>query len=205
VLIGGARIHGDAVRAAIARGAAAIVAGGIDDADLKAILGYDLGVAITGSETIGLTVIITEGFGDVAMASRTFDLLRSREGADASLNGATQIRAGVLRPEITIPLPARPAGGPATEGDSAADGRPGPVAASESEAPSAHGGGVLAVGRSVRMIRDPYFGLLGTVAAMPSELRTLETGSKARVVEVVCRDGRRVVTPRANVEILGGD
>ncbi|MEZ6067748.1 MAG: hypothetical protein R3B90_19020 [Planctomycetaceae bacterium] len=79
VLIGGARMPGATVRRAIEVGAAAIVSGGMDDADLREILGYDLGVAITGSERIGLTVIVTEGFGDISMARRTFELLRSRE------------------------------------------------------------------------------------------------------------------------------
>ena len=59
-------------------GAAALVSGGIDDQDLKEILGYDLGVAVTGSEKIGLTLIVTEGFGEIAMAERTFRLLASR-------------------------------------------------------------------------------------------------------------------------------
>ena len=31
------------------------------------MLGYDLGVAVTGSEKLGLTLIITEGFGEIAM------------------------------------------------------------------------------------------------------------------------------------------
>ena len=65
--------------------------------------GYDLGVAITGSEEIGITLVITEGFGKIPMAQRTFELLKSRTGAKTSINGATQIRAGVVRPEIIIP------------------------------------------------------------------------------------------------------
>ena len=92
------------VREAIKVGAAAVVSGGIDDQDLKELLGRDLGVAITGSETIGLTVIVTEGFGDIAMASRTWRLLADKAGRRASVNGATQIRAGVMRPEILVPL-----------------------------------------------------------------------------------------------------
>ena len=51
-------------------GVAAIICGGMDDKDLKDVLGYDLGVAITGSERIGLTVILTEGFGSISMARR---------------------------------------------------------------------------------------------------------------------------------------
>ena len=84
-------------------GVLGIVGGGINDQDLKVILGYDLGVAITGNE-VGPTLVVTEGFGDISMGERTFDLLCSHEGRKASINGATQIRAGVIRPEVIIPL-----------------------------------------------------------------------------------------------------
>lgn len=183
VLIGGARVTGECVRKAIAVGAAAIVSGGIDDQDLRDVLGYDLGVAITGTEQIGVTLIITEGFGEIAMAERTFHLLASHAGAHASVNGATQIRAGVMRPEIVIPL--------AEQADSVQAG------AKLLAAP-------LTVGSSVRIIRDPYFGVIGTVAALPSEPRVLESGSKARILEVDTESGKRLTIPRANVEIIGG-
>ena len=58
------------------------------DQDLRDILGYDLGVAITGTERIGTTLVITEGFGEIAMADRTFQLLKSRVGHEASVSGA---------------------------------------------------------------------------------------------------------------------
>ena len=50
VIIGGARMTSEAIQKAIDIGASGIISGGIDDQDLKEILGYDLGVAITGSE-----------------------------------------------------------------------------------------------------------------------------------------------------------
>lgn len=181
VIIGGARMTGDAVRRAIEIGAAAVVSGGMDDQDLRDILGYDLGVAVTGSEQIGTTVIITEGFGEIAMAKKTFELFASHEGAHASVNGATQIRAGVMRPEVVIQLK-----------DNAA-------ARDEPESRGAEGG--LDVGRLVRIIRDPHFGVIGHVAALPSDLQTLPSGSKARVLEVEV-DSRRLVVPRANVELI---
>ncbi|MCH8005533.1 MAG: hypothetical protein IH888_04795 [Planctomycetes bacterium] len=183
IVIGGARMTEAAIRRAADVGAAAIISGGIDDEDLKAFLGYDLGVAITGSEELGITVIVTEGFGEIAMARRTFTLLASREGADASVNGATQIRAGVMRPEIIIPL---------TEKEKA-EAPPSRLADSE-----------LKLGRPVRIIRDPYFGLIGAVSALPPELTTLESGSKARVLEVKFDSGESVVIPRANVELIEG-
>lgn len=181
VVVGGARITAEAVRAAREVGAAAIVSGGIDDADLRDVLGYDLGVAITGTEKIGLVIVITEGFGDVAMAERTFGLLRAYEGREASVNGATQIRAGVMRPEIVI---ARRAGDPA------------PAQGARPE------DGTLEIGTQVRLIRDPYFGLLGEVTALPTEPAVLGSGSRARVLEVALADGRRAIVPRANVELI---
>ncbi len=184
VLVGGARMTAASIRAAQKAGAAAVISGGIDDQDLKELLGYDLGVAITGTERIGLTLIITEGFGDIAMAARTFELLRLHEGKIASVSGATQIRAGVMRPEVVIPL-----------GSSAGRDSSGKVAGGATA-------GLLEIGTSVRVIRDPYFGLLGSVAALPEQPAVLGSGSKARVLEVKLDDGRSVTVPRANVELI---
>jgi hypothetical protein len=181
VLIGGARMTGPAVRRAIEVGCAAVVSGGLDDADLREILGYDLGVAITGSETIGLSLVVTEGFGEIAMAARTHQLLGELAGCEASVNGTTQIRAGVMRPEIVIPR---------GDGEVTAAGDSDRVA------------GLLQVGTSVRVIRDPYFGFLGTVADLPTEPQILDSESRARVLNVHTSEGENIVVPRANVELI---
>jgi hypothetical protein len=181
VIVGGARMTREAIARAREIGAAAIVSGGIDDQDLRDVLGYDLGVAITGSEDLGITLVITEGFGGIAMARRTFDLLGSRAGDEASVSGATQIRAGVMRPEIVVPL-----------------GRDAKARGPRGRLPD----GQLAEGRPVRVIRDPWFGRIGTVAGLPSEPRVLESGSRARVLEVKLDSGESVTIPRANVELI---
>ncbi len=183
VLVGGGRVTAEAVARAREVGVAAIITGGIDDADLKHILGYDLGVAITGSEKIGLTLVITEGFGDIAMAQRTFDLLRSLEGRAASVNGATQIRAGVMRPEIIVARQSCEA-----------------LFSARSAPPSE--AGLLQVGTPVRLIRDPNFGRIGAVEELPTEVAKLDSGSKARVVRVKIEGGASVLVPRANVELI---
>ena len=183
VVLGGARMTVAALRRAIEIGAAAVVSGGIDDQDLKDLLGRDLGVAITGSERIGITVVVTEGFGDIAMAARTWRLLADKAGRPASVNGATQIRAGVMRPEILVPL---------APGENEGEVDPS----------LAHEAGVLEIGTTVRVIRDPYFGMLGEVSALPAEPAVLGSGSKARVLEVRFPDGGTAVVPRANVELI---
>jgi hypothetical protein len=181
VIVGGSRVTADALKKAISVGVAAVVVGGFDDKDLRDFLGKDLGVAITGSEDLGVTLVVTEGFGQIDMAQRTFDLLTKSEGREASVNGATQIRAGVIRPEVVIPL----AEGEVGHKQVSADERLG-----------------LDVGSPIRVIRDPYFGSLGTVTGLPPELHTLESESKARVLEVEFADGERATIPRANVEAL---
>lgn len=180
IVIGGSRMSYETIQKAVEVGASAIVSGGIDDQDMKDLLGYDLGVAITGSEKIGTTVIITEGFGDIAMAEKTFEILRKFQGAEASVSGATQIRAGVMRPEILVPLEQQSA---------------------NHQGQDAHVG-QLEIGRPVRMIRDPYFGLLGKVSALPPEPQLLDSGSKARVLEVETGSGDRIIVPRANIELI---
>ena len=182
IIIGGANVSGAALRRAAELGVRGIVVGGIVDVDLIAYLGYDIGVAITGHENIPLTLVITEGFGTIAMARRTYDLLASLAGRSASINGATQIRAGVIRPEVIVPLPSSPAppewgAGGASEGS-------------------------LAVGTPIRIIREPYFGALAAVSALPPQLTVVDSGASVRVLEARLPDGRVVTVPRANVEII---
>lgn len=184
ILVGGSLVTTDAIQKAIQHGVRGIIAGGIDDADLRELLGYELGVAITGSEEIGITLVITEGFGRIAMAEQTFTLLKSREGMKTSINGATQIRAGVVRPEIVIPFASDDAGSAVDAEDAA--------------------GGILEVGSSVRIIREPYFGQLGRVTELPVELQNLETEAQVRVLRVELENGQETTLPRANVEAIEG-
>jgi len=179
ILVGGAGITYEAMVRATQVGVKGLLAGGIKDSDLVKFLGYDIGVAITGQESINLTMLVTEGFGYLAMAQRTFDLLKSLEGKTASINGATQIRAGVIRPEVICPLPADMAATNATK------------QAFE-----------LTIGTPIRVIREPYFGKLGTVTELPAQLQHVESGTEVRVLKANIDGEGEVMVPRANVEII---
>jgi hypothetical protein len=181
VVIGGAFLSADTLARAKEVGVAALVIGGIHDKDLRVLLGYDLGVAITGTEQVGFTLVLTEGFGTIPMATKTFRLLAAHAGQKASVSGATQIRAGVIRPEIIIPQGASPMAA---------------ALASQREG--------IRIGDAVRIIRDPLFGVIGEVSRLPSELQTIPTESEVRVLEVRFGDGRTAVIPRANIEVIEG-
>ncbi|OGR42157.1 MAG: hypothetical protein A2X35_06750 [Elusimicrobia bacterium GWA2_61_42] len=180
ILIGGKHASLATIKRAIELGVNAIVVGGIHDRDLRQLLGYDIGVAVTGSEQLGVTVIITEGFGMIPMAEYTFKLLSSRNGEKASVSGATQIRAGVMRPEIIVP------------------GFPKNV----TECKKDQGRGWIEPGDPIRIIREPHFGVIGTVKSLPPELTVIGSESHARVLEVTLDGGEVIVIPRANIEVL---
>lgn len=179
ILVGGAGVTAAALKRAAVVGVTGLIAGGVKDSDLIQFLGYDIGVAITGQENIPLTLIVTEGFGFLAMAERTFELLKSLEGRPASLNGATQIRAGVIRPELIVPL-----------------------AADAPKATVIHSSFELGIGTAVRVIREPYFGRLGTVTELPAQLAVVDSGTHVRVLKAKLDSGDEVTVPRANVEII---
>ncbi|MBT8494682.1 MAG: hypothetical protein KJO07_16625, partial [Deltaproteobacteria bacterium] len=180
VIVGGAQATLPAMRRAIEVGVAGVVVGGFAYHDIRELLGFDVGVAVTGTEELGTTLVVTEGFGEIAMAKATFELLRAHEGDMASINGATQIRAGVIRPEVVIPH-----------------------AESKSNVEAGKVGG-LEPGALVRCIRAPYFGRIGTITELPVELEKMPSETMVRVLEVAFEGGDKARLPRANVEVIEG-
>ena len=183
IIVGGSFISLNAYKKAIELKVEGIVIGGFNYFDLEEILGYTLGVAITGTEDLATSLIVTEGYGNIKMSERTFDLLKSHDGEFVSVNGATQIRAGVIRPEIVIPLED-------VENHNDGDLRQEQLGIKE--------------GSLVRVIRAPFFGKIGPVDALPSELQKMESETMVRVARVMI-DGEVVVIPRSNLEMLETD
>ena len=183
IVVGGSFISLKAYKKAIQMKVAGVVVGGFNYFDLEDILGYTLGVAIRGSEDLATSLILTEGYGKIRMGSQTFDLLKEHHGKFTSVNGATQIRAGVIRPEIVIPL-----SGDELKGD-------------HKDAYASEG---IQAGSLVRVIRAPYFGRMGKVVDLPSELRKMESETMVRVA-IIEIDGENIEIPRANLEMVETD
>jgi len=180
ILVAGSMVTGEAMAKAANLGVKGIVSGGVNYRELVNFVGHRIGVGITGDEQVGVTLIVTEGFGKMKMSQRVFGLLQRFQGFKASMSGATQIRAGVLRPEIIVPH---------TE-----------LSAQEVSEQDSVGG--MKPGTPIRVIREPYFGAMGKVVSLPAELQKVETESGVRIVEVELDNGEKVMVPRANVEII---
>ncbi len=180
IIVGGSFLSLEAYKKAIELKVSGIIVGGFNYFDLKEILGYTLGVAITGTETLGTSLIVTEGYGKIKMSKRTFELLNIHNGKFVSINGATQIRAGVIRPEIVIPLDKEEL----ANIDNSDNGQLG-----------------IREGSQVRVIRAPYFGKIGIVQSLPTELQKMESETMVRVAEVKI-DNKLYIIPRSNLEML---
>ena len=183
IVVGGSFVNLETYKKALSLQIAGIVVGGFNYYDLEEILGYTLGVAITGSEDLVTSLIVTEGFGNIRMGSRTFDLLNKENGKFVSINGATQIRAGVIRPEIVIPLQE--------------------IEIPETAVYKSDNSGI-SEGSLVRIIRAPYFGKMGEVVSLPPELQQMESETMVRVAEVKIDSGVLNI-PRANLEMVETD
>ena len=183
IIVGGSFISLDAYKKALDCKVAGVVVGGFNYYDLDEVLGYTLGVAITGSEDLITSLIVTEGYGKIQMGQQTFDLLKNNSGKLASINGATQIRAGVIRPEIIIPIKSN-------KDDEANLDKDKTIGMTEDS--------------TVRVIRSPNFGKIGTVKELPAELRQMESETMVRIA-IIEIDGNKVEIPRSNLEVVETD
>lgn len=187
ILFGGMCPTSDALRAAAAAGARGLLVGSLDDRGLAGFLGYDIGIALTGDEDIPLTIIMTEGFGRLPLSDRVYQLLDAREGSEASINGATQVRAGAVRPEVIIPYTEEYLSQQHTVQQYTVQ-----------QPPSL----TLKIGARIRLIRVPYFGKEAEVTDLPHTPARLETGTHTRVLRARLASGEEVTVPRANVELI---
>jgi hypothetical protein len=103
ILVGGSVATLDALREAVKQGVKGIIVGGVDQKDLTYFLGYELGVGVTGGEDIGLTLILTEGFGVNPVDDTLFGFFKEHVGDLACIDGATHFKSRSQRPEIIIP------------------------------------------------------------------------------------------------------
>jgi hypothetical protein len=152
-------------------GIGAVVAGSASGQGIVQFAGQEINPAVTVDVKQPPTLLLTEGFGDFAMEAQVFSKLSNLEGVTVSINGATQIRAGVLRPELIAPT--CPQTGPSPEPD-------------ERE--------------RVRIVRGRHIGRTGVIADCPPEVAEVDSGVRCLVFEVELDTGQRVRIPRPNVE-----
>jgi hypothetical protein len=196
IVLGGSFTTAAALQRAVEHGVRAVVVGSIPEAELRAFLGYPDGLGGWGLGRRGwefpppvvaaqpvaappLTLIAIEGFGRMPMAAKAWELLAGFDGQEVAVDGTTQLRHGLRRPEIIVPL-------------SRASG----TAAYETTPPPA------AVRSLVRLLMPPHLGHTGRITAMPGGRQVLPSGHAVAAAEVQFADGTTMLVPLANLEVL---
>lgn len=124
-------------------------------------------------------IVATDGIGSIPMSPRKFQLLSTYNGREAILDAQFSFKGVILRPEIIVPLPAEPGTGPLESSDAA-----------------------LKVGDTVRIVRAPYAGIIGTVVALLPVGR-IATGGRFPVAKVaIPGEEEPLVVPIFNLEIV---
>lgn len=190
ILIGGAGITAGALRRAVKENVYGIIVGGIEERELRTFLEWS-GVHNwhTGRQNwhvpdphhvpdIGLTLVVTEGFGTRPMAQPIFDLLSAHDLQEALIEGVTRLRMPLRRPRVVIPL-TRSAG----------------VQMDTPRPP-------LQPGATVRLLDTAHLGQIAQVHAVPTTPRRIQSGVRVAAVEVVQENGMPFWVPRANIEVL---
>jgi hypothetical protein len=191
IVIGGSNITAAALRRAVQGNVRGVIVGGIDEAELRAFLGWDSVAAwrtgthswhlpaLAPGQEQSLTLVVTEGFGNYPMASPLFELLASHDRQEAFIEGTTSLRGPLRRPRVVIPLSSR------TPGLQLEPPRP-----------------TLRPGVTVRLLDHEHFGQIARVRAVPAALRRLPSRARAAVVEIQLDDGSGITLPRTAVEVL---
>ncbi len=165
IIVGGAHIERAAIEKALTVGVKGIVVGGIDYRDF-----ISLGV----QSDVGLTIIVTEGFGNVRMGQDIFEAFNKLNDKYAFSNGL----------EKTVLVP--------SEKQVAVDTKP--LAKQLWRE--------LKIGDLVRYFRPDSEELVGVVEAINNEDKTLNSGLQTPIATIKFMSGKKVSAPSANLEIL---
>ncbi len=185
IVVGGSTIFYDALEKAIKLGVAGIITGSIDALDYKQIGGGEQQILQKKWSDIGLSVMVTEGFGAAPIGADIFSLLKSHNGRYAILDGnlsrlilpsydqncMMNIRKTKLPPRFQL------------------DNKPQLM---EIE---------LTMGAKVRVISSEM-GLLGIVESIDQNLTLLPSGIKTILVTVET-GSRKIRVPYQNLEVIG--
>jgi hypothetical protein len=169
ILIGGRSLDAAAIEQAVEAGVRGVIVGSLHS---------DLLPHVAAS---GLSLIVSEGLGDVSMPARTFELLAECVGQEVCFVPTPEETAQAPKPELFCYVPI--------------DAQEGQPALLEPGAP-------LQAGMQVRLLREPHLYAEGTVVSLPEMPQRLASGIYTWGAEVDLGAAGRVFVPLQNLESI---
>lgn len=196
ILVAGAGATYQAISKAIEFGARGLIAGGLNQKDLATIAGQEINPQNTAIEDLEFTLIMTEGAGYMPMNEQAWQVFKEGHGHLASVDGTTGLSGSLRRPWIFI--------------NHASPGEKAIIEATEPHIGLKHSlgqpvtgtRGHASPGDRIRCLRQPYFGLWGTVEENIPEKVRVESEGLMEAVKVRLDDGRLVTVAEANIEVI---
>lgn len=193
IIVAGAGATYEALEKAVYLGAKGIISGGLNQKDMASIFKMDLDSVYVASNVSNFTMVMTEGAGFMPMNAFAWNILKKSEGRTASLDGTTKLSGDLLRPWIFIAENS-------TDRTFKYDMRETGI---ESRKGSKDQKMKVLPGNQVRCVRQPYFGLWGTVESIPPKRTALESEGLFETVRVRLDNGTVVNIAEANIEVIG--
>lgn len=174
IIVGGALLTLDVVYRCLAVKVRGIVCGGIHFSDYQKLVG-----SLGRYEDIGVTLLITDGFGQIAMQERIYGFLQKYEGHYSLISGSKHQLFIPLSDEETTSKPLK-------------------------EQPRAMPLGIYTwvhEGDTVKIIAAPHFGREGIIDKI-EDLTEQESGITCQTVKVRAEEGKVIEVPIRNVEVI---
>lgn len=176
------------LRQASISGVVGLIASSIALRDLEGFLQTDViqlvnsaDVEMAQAKLPGISLLFTEGSGNIAMPARTINLLSHYSGSIALLSGATSVKQKVL-PELVISLPSQEA---------------------EQHWHPQQPDTTLKVGVRVRICSGDYVGMIGEVDYLFTHQQLFSSGIRARAARLRFENGSLLVLPVTGIERAG--
>lgn len=185
ILVAGGIILLEALQKAVNVGVGGIISGGINARDFRAMVGGGLNLSKKHWSDVGISLLLTEGFGAVSIGEDIFRLLKGHHGKFALLDGN---RARLILPS----------GDP----DSIMDVRRTRLPVGVGVEPDVEVDLVpLKIGSWVRLLGNKQLGVLGKVESLDKTPSKLPCGIMTYLVTVVTVN-RKIKVPYLNLEVV---
>lgn len=187
IIVAGSLIYKDALQAAVSVGVSGIIVGGINAKDYKGMSGGRITLPPKMGSDIGISVLISEGFGSLPIGADIFDVLKKFDGRFAILDGNSNVLNLPSCESDCINKIRKVALGQHVMGTR----RP----MEDVEA------AILKVGQKLRIIAHPFMGEQGHLQSIDNSPTRLDSGISTYMLNIAT-DFKKIRVPYTNVEII---
>lgn len=184
IILAGSLVESDILRKATGFGLSGIICGGVNVSDYRAIMGSVDPTKRIGTD-VGISLVITEGFGLIPMGSDIFSLMRPYDGKFIFINGNTnQVLLPTLATDSILTLRKISL----------------PIEKIHNIAPEIVLGEIN-IGDRVRLIWPPFMGVQGKVISIDETPTLLESGISTILLTIETAK-QKLKIPYTNIEII---